>query len=50
MKISKVRRNLYKTARLLGDLQSLTSPRRAARRILRKRLYRSLGRLVGKIV
>ena len=38
--MSKLRRELYKDARLLGDVESLTSPQKAVKRQIRKRAYK----------
>jgi len=40
MKLSKIRSGLYKSARVLGDIQSLQSPEKFVKRQIRKRTYR----------
>lgn len=45
MKINRIRRALYKTARVLGDIKAVSKgPKAVAKRIAR----RTVGRVVGK--
>lgn len=45
--MSKLRRNLYRTARTLGDVEAVASgnPKRMAKRAVNKKIGRTLGRL-----
>jgi hypothetical protein len=46
MSVSSLRRNLYRTARLLGDVQAAQrGPAAYAKRVVRKSVYRQSGRL-----
>jgi predicted kinase len=49
--INKIRSKLYKTAKTLGDVQSLTSKRRGsvAKRVVRKAVGRKTASLLGKL-
>ncbi|MEW6173119.1 MAG: hypothetical protein AB1510_08675 [Bacillota bacterium] len=49
--VSKVRRELYRTARTLGDIQALGSgnPGKVGRRIGRRIAGRITGRLLGRL-
>ena len=50
MKLWKVRRSLYRDARLLGDVEALSKgPRAVERRILRRWIWRIVGRLLRKV-
>ena len=48
--LRQTRRNLYRAARWLGDLNALlsSSPRKIARRLLNKAIGRATGRLFRK--
>jgi len=46
--ISKARNSLYKTARILGDVQAI-SEGKVGKRIIRRLAGRTTGRLLGKI-
>jgi hypothetical protein len=46
----KIRSSLYKMARTLGDVESLTSPQKFVRRKVRKSVYRLFFRSIRKII
>jgi len=46
--IGKTRNTLYKTARILGDIQAISGGK-AGKRIIRRLAGRATGRLLGKI-
>jgi hypothetical protein len=48
MSIAKVRRVLYRTGRLLGDVQAVKQ-RKVARRVGRRVAGRATGRLLGRL-
>lgn len=51
MSIRPMRSGLYRTARLLGDLQALArGPRAAAKRIQRRLLGRMAARIIRRVV
>lgn len=47
--MSRLRGTLYRTARTLGDIESLSSPRRFVRRQIRRQVYRQLFRVMRKV-
>lgn len=49
--LSRVRGNLYALARLLGDVQAVASgdPRRMAKRAVRRLVWKSVGRVLGRL-
>jgi hypothetical protein len=49
-KMSKIRSTLYKTARILGDIESLSSPQKFVKRRVRKTLYKGWGRFIRKLI
>jgi hypothetical protein len=50
MKIWKLRRSLYRGARILGDVQAIErGPGAVAKRAERKLLWRVLGRWLGRL-
>ena len=50
MKIFRLRNFLYRSARVLGDVQSLQSPQKFVKRQARKFVYRGVFRIARKIV
>lgn len=50
--ISQIRRLLYRSASALGDCQAVASgkPDRMIKRIIRKELYRDMGRSIRRII
>ena len=46
--IGKTRNTLYKTARILGDIQAISGGK-AGKRIIRRLAGRATGRLLGKL-
>jgi hypothetical protein len=51
MKLWRVRRSLYRGARLLGDVEAVShGPKAVVKRAERKWLGRLFGRLLGKVV
>jgi hypothetical protein len=48
--MSKLRSKLYKAARILGDIESLSSPKRAATRVIRKAAYRGIFGWLRKLL
>ena len=50
MSLSKLRRQLYRAGRDLGDVEAVASgnPDKIARRALRKRVYRAEGRVTRR--
>ena len=48
--MSRLRRNFYRAARDLGDIEAIGSgnPGRVAKRIARKKIYRTQGRLTRR--
>ncbi|MED4018635.1 hypothetical protein ACWE42_03145 [Sutcliffiella cohnii] len=51
MKISKIRSKLYKTAKILGDIQAITSgnPKKMAKRAGRRVAGKGTGRMLRKL-
>ncbi len=51
MSIHKTRSSLYKSARILGDIQALTSgnPKKIAKRVGRRVTGRAAGKTIGKL-
>jgi hypothetical protein len=51
MKLWKVRRDLYRGARLLGDVQAIEKgPTAVVKRVERRWLWRLVGRLLNKVM
>jgi hypothetical protein len=52
MSINKLRRTLYRVARILGDVQALSSsdPKKVARRAGRRATGRAAGKLLRKLI
>ena len=46
----KIRSSLYKMARTIGDVESLSSPKRFIRRTVRKSVYKLFFRSIRKII
>jgi hypothetical protein len=50
VKLWKVRRNLYRGARILGDVEAVADgPKAVAKRIERRWIWRIVGRLLRKV-
>jgi hypothetical protein len=50
MKLWRLRRNLYRGARVLGDIEAASrGPRAVAKRVERRWLWRIVGRLLRKV-
>ena len=48
--ISKARSTLYRTGRILGDIQAIAGgPNKAARRVARRAAGKAAGRLLGRL-
>ena len=48
--MSKTRSALYKTARIMGDIESLSSPSKFFKRQVRKATYRRTNGLLSKLL
>jgi hypothetical protein len=49
MKLWRIRRDMYRAGRLLGDIQAIEKgPTAIAKRVERKWLWRIVGRLLGR--
>jgi hypothetical protein len=50
MKLWRVRRSLYRGARILGDIEAIEhGPKAIVKRVERKWLWRWVGRVLGKL-
>ena len=50
MKLWRIRRDLYRGARILGDVQAIEKgPGAVAKRVERRWLWRMVGRLLGRV-